>query len=198
MHNTNVSGNWSRPGLSLPTTSSPYDKIRQRFGSPTGPTTLVDLGQDADKLSAREQDTAQSGQRVYHQVKDHFELLRRADNRSSLDENPQSGAYSSSPAARPTPTFTTSQRWSEAEGPQRTVEYGTILDEGTEAVTLAGHESMAVASTYSNESGRQVPGGMYFWTDGELEKVGLIDRQGKRVEVVASTQGDILTVLESY
>ncbi|MFA7481323.1 MAG: hypothetical protein WC314_12535 [Vulcanimicrobiota bacterium] len=205
----NISNSWTRPtpafrpqpqaSTGTSAEKSPVDLVRERFSAPSGPTTLADLSQGADKLSPREQDAARNGQKVFQQVKSHFESLSRADNSSSLDVNPQVGHYTSTPSSRPVPTFSTIERWSEAEGPQRTIVNGFVNDEGTQAVTLPGQEKMAVASTYSDEdSSRQVPGGMYFYTDGDLEKAGLIDRQGKKTEVVASAQGGVLTVMESY
>lgn len=178
---------------------SALHKVEDRFAPPTRPTTLADLSQGIDKLSPREQDTAQSGQKVYHTVKSHFEAIARADNQSSLDENPEKGRYTASSYDRPVPTFTTIDRWSELEGPQRSVIHGFIQDEGTQAVTLPGQEWMAVARTYRDENGENpVPGGMYYYKEGDLEKAGMIDNFGKRVEVVASAQGGVISVLESH
>ena len=199
MSSMNIPNNWSRPTQTFRQGESPADKVRARFAPQTEPTTLADLSQGLEKLSPREQDAAKSGQQVYHKVKSHFEALSKADNRSSLAENPRDGHYTSSPSPRHVPTFSTVERWSEVEGQQRTVVLGSVKDEGTQAVTILGQERMAVATTYRNENASQeVPGGMYFYTDGELERAGMIDSQGKRIEVVASSHGDLLTVMESY
>lgn len=177
---------------------SPLGKVRERFGEPTGPTTVVDLTGGTDGLSSREQEIARDGQKVYRKITDFMSGLERADNNSPLDVNPQEGHYESTPSPRPVPTFTTNTRWSETQGgAQRHIVPGSIQDEGTVAVTTPGERKMASASTYTEEGARPIPGGMYYLEQGDVEKMGLCDQQGKRIEVVVS-KGHLLTVMESF